>query len=649
MKTLNLVGVFMLSFISWAAQAQETYQGKAYQAMPIPMVNGVLSEKSSTRDTLEMQSYDLRSNSIYTFSIDKNTLSQDESQILEGLTLRQTEIVLNDSNELEKSFGGMTRITNAYAWPMCQNVKVFMTFKNGKRYVCSGTMIDAYHVLTAGHCVYGKEDGGFLTEATIVPSYPSSPILYGESRGSAVMTSTAWMNNRDFNYDYGVIRLESPMGVYTGWHGFGTQTDAALKNSSFINYSYPAETPYNGAAMYVRKGTFDRVYPELLYNRPGAYGGMSGSGVVLNNVSNQNFVVGVLSFGTNDNAETGVVRISSSKFIAIRDYIIAPQKPDLIPNTISGDIRNLQAGKPVNTPLRLEFFNHSQSAFSGQIQVKFVLYRSRKVDGSAINLGTKNLNISVGIKKFAQVILPKGSLDLPNNLGEGRYYLGFVLLTGDARTDNNTIQPIGLDEWNIEPAPFCANSKVLTDNDGTFSDESDYANYANNSNCTWIIQPPSAAFIELKFDQFSLAPDDLVKVYDGIGTNANLLHSFSMSNLPKYTVARSGAMSIQFVSNGSNRGEGWQASYHVVKPATNGLTCMPIFPNPAQGNVSIRCQAENSIELFLYSPMGVQVRYLKIEKGNVDASLDLSGLPPGIYSLAILNGKSREVQRVVVK
>src|SRR6056300_1120579 len=66
-------------------------------------------------------------------------------------------------------------------------------------------------------------------------------------------------------------------------------------------------------------------------------------------------------------------------------------------------------------------------------------------------------------------------------------------------------------------AQFCASSTTLTALNGTITDGSGSANYANNTNCTWLIQPMgNPANITFAMDTINLSGNiDAVRVYDG--------------------------------------------------------------------------------------------------------------------------------------
>jgi len=104
---------------------------------------------------------------------------------------------------------------------------------------------------------------------------------------------------------------------------------------------------------------------------------------------------------------------------------------------------------------------------------------------------------------------------------------------------------------------------------GTISDGSGTNNYCDNSNCSWLIQPPNATSITLNFTAFDLEQAstdgitiyDVVEVYDGASTNATLIGKFTGNNIPQAITSSGGSMFIKFTTSISGTYQGWSAYY----------------------------------------------------------------------------------------
>ncbi len=112
------------------------------------------------------------------------------------------------------------------------------------------------------------------------------------------------------------------------------------------------------------------------------------------------------------------------------------------------------------------------------------------------------------------------------------------------------------------PVPGCSGSQVLNAGAGNISDGSGVNNYANDSECSWLISPPGANSITLDFTEMDLeSGGDIVTVYDGADENAPVLLSASGNILPQQVSSSDGVIYIQFTSDGAGVAQGWAATY----------------------------------------------------------------------------------------
>ena len=108
----------------------------------------------------------------------------------------------------------------------------------------------------------------------------------------------------------------------------------------------------------------------------------------------------------------------------------------------------------------------------------------------------------------------------------------------------------------------CNGTTKLTAMTGTFSDGSGSANYQNNLNCSWLIQPSGADSIAISFSSFKTEANyDTVFVYAGETTSSPLLLTWWGNTLPPTVKSTVGAMLVRFSSDVSATDSGWTASY----------------------------------------------------------------------------------------
>ena len=122
--------------------------------------------------------------------------------------------------------------------------------------------------------------------------------------------------------------------------------------------------------------------------------------------------------------------------------------------------------------------------------------------------------------------------------------------------------------------PYCnGTATTLTASSGSFSDGSGTNKYANNSNCSWLIQPANATSITLSFSSFDTELNyDGVIVYDGGNSSAPVLGQFSGTTLPAAVTSTGGSMYVSFISDEALRANGWNASYTSTNSSTGSTT-----------------------------------------------------------------------------
>ncbi|MEK7253592.1 MAG: trypsin-like serine protease, partial [Bacteroidota bacterium] len=121
---------------------------------------------------------------------------------------------------LAKSFSPLEPVPNPTGEPARWNVKIFIK-QGGNNWVCSGSLIDSRHVLTAGHCLF---DGGWADSVFVVPAFHEDAqgngiAPYGAATDVNLLSWTGWTQQHDYEWDMGVIFLERPVGALTGWFG----------------------------------------------------------------------------------------------------------------------------------------------------------------------------------------------------------------------------------------------------------------------------------------------------------------------------------------------------------------------------------------------------------------------------------------------
>jgi V8-like Glu-specific endopeptidase len=157
-----------------------------------------------------------------------------------------------------RNFSSLSWVSDPENYPWSVAVKLFMSFRDTtgmlRGYVCSGTLIDPKHVVTAGHCVYAHDDStngwvfnNWAESMTVVPGYENGAQPFGSASAVQFHSWTGWTNDEDWDHDIGIVDLDRPVGALTGWHGYGWSDDCGFfTDQDFRHAGYPAASPYDG-------------------------------------------------------------------------------------------------------------------------------------------------------------------------------------------------------------------------------------------------------------------------------------------------------------------------------------------------------------------------------------------------------------------
>ena len=152
--------------------------------------------------------------------------------------------------------------------------------QNGSSYICTGWMIGANTLATAGHCVSpAKNQWNSVSSYRIYPAKNGSTNPYGSCTAKWLATDTNWFSNRDANYDYAAIKLNCTVGNSTGWFGFFWQS-ATLTGLPATIQGYPADKTYG--TQWTMSGTIASSNATTVSYSIDTYGGQSGSAIWYN-------------------------------------------------------------------------------------------------------------------------------------------------------------------------------------------------------------------------------------------------------------------------------------------------------------------------------------------------------------------------------
>lgn len=185
------------------------------------------------------------------------------------------------------------KITNTASYPWSAQCKLYITFPDGARFVGSGTLIGHKYVLTAGHCVYSRSNGGWARSISAYPGLNGSYAPFGSAYATYLRSYTGWTYYGSADHDFGLITLNRSVGYSTGWLGYGYWSSLTGVTANLSGY--PADRD-GGVCQYYGYGPVKSTTSYRLFYDIDTAGGQSGSGVY-RIINGSRYVMGAHAYG----------------------------------------------------------------------------------------------------------------------------------------------------------------------------------------------------------------------------------------------------------------------------------------------------------------------------------------------------------------
>jgi V8-like Glu-specific endopeptidase len=169
------------------------------------------------------------------------------------------------------------RITNTSVWPNAVHGHCIMTYPDNKVYIGSGTMVNKHHVITAGHVVFSKANGGWAKSIQFNAAQNDATLPFGSAFATRLFSFTGWTDSQNRDYDTGMLILNQDLGNRTGWMGLITTADGNLSNHTITVSGYPGDK--GGQQLWAATAPIVSVASHQIGYNAYTIGGDSGAGV----------------------------------------------------------------------------------------------------------------------------------------------------------------------------------------------------------------------------------------------------------------------------------------------------------------------------------------------------------------------------------
>ena len=204
--------------------------------------------------------------------------------------------------------------------------------------------------------------------------------------------------------------------------------------------------------------------------------------------------------------------------------------------------------------------------------------------------------------------------------------------------------------FNISPywGEYCS-STVYTQAEWSFGDGSGPNFYWNDTDCEWLIQPEGAEQVKISFSAFQTMQGDVLQIYDGATTDAELIGSYSGGSAPGEITSSGPSVLLRFMTNSDGQSSGWELNYESVTTSLGDFAAegFNLYPNPASDALFVQIPGDQAVMIRIYSADG---RVLLAENHQAGRQIvDISDLPSGMYFLQASNDNTTTRKHFIVK
>ncbi|WP_141399425.1 trypsin-like serine peptidase [Rhodobacter maris] len=197
------------------------------------------------------------------------------------------------------------QVSDTFSQPFRWLCRLEITAATGSKWLGTGWFISPGVIVTAGHCVFMHNHGGWAQSITAHVGQNSARVERSVL-ATHYATTRGWAESRDAAHDYGVIFAEP---ADQGYFGYGVLSDTMISGALANISGYPQDKP--PGTMWGHTKELRPPQPQTLFYEIDTFGGMSGAPVVM--WDGQDYVaIGIHNYG--DTTANSASRITEEVF-----------------------------------------------------------------------------------------------------------------------------------------------------------------------------------------------------------------------------------------------------------------------------------------------------------------------------------------------
>ena len=200
--------------------------------------------------------------------------------------------------------------TDHYPWRCIASLLI--TAADSSNWIGTAWLVSPRLMLTAGHCVYIHDRGGWVRQIEVIPGRRGSERPHSSCIATDFRSVRGWTENAERDFDYAAILLPENcrLGDQLGWFGFEMRDDDQFNNLTVNISGYPGDKPAGTQWFHsnVATGLDERV---ITYEIDTA-GGQSGAPVWVFKPGSGRYGVGILSNKVGKRLPWAVISLSGT-------------------------------------------------------------------------------------------------------------------------------------------------------------------------------------------------------------------------------------------------------------------------------------------------------------------------------------------------
>lgn len=220
-----------------------------------------------------------------------------------------TEVIIGTDDRVKIS------TTTVYPWRAICALR--MTAADGTHWIGTGWLVGPRTVITAGHCVYMHNQGGWASSIEVIPGLNGAARPYGSCVSSVLRSVKGWTDSKKREHDYGAIILPAncALGNQTGYFGYSVKDNSFLMPAVLNMSGYPGDKGGNEQWFMSKKAK--NVSDRVITYEIDSMGGQSGAPVWVK-IGEERYCVGIHTNG--DGSGNSATRIVKEVFDNIKGW-----------------------------------------------------------------------------------------------------------------------------------------------------------------------------------------------------------------------------------------------------------------------------------------------------------------------------------------